>query len=82
MNKCILTIVMMIMVSTTVNSIMADNKPCSRSRLMWKAQKNQQQAQQEQMGCRQGNGYMCKKAQDDFQDARKYQMKAMRCPFP
>jgi hypothetical protein len=82
MNKFILAIAMMVIASTTVNSVMAGDKPCSKSRLMQKAQNNQRQAQQEQMWCHQGNRYMCKKAQDDFQDAQKYQMKAMRCPFP
>jgi hypothetical protein len=82
MSKFILTIVMVIMVSTTVNSIMADNKPCSKRSLLMKAQKNQQQAQQEQMWCSQGNRDMCKKAEEDRQDIRKYQLKASMCPYP
>lgn len=83
MNKFVLTILTVTIMSVTGNSIMADsNKPCSKSRLLMKANKNQQQAQQEQMLCNRGNRDVCKKAQEDFQDARKYHMKAMRCPFP
>jgi hypothetical protein len=83
MNKLIPYILTMLIVSVTGNSVMADsNKTCSKSRLMMKAQKNQQQAQQQSMFCRQGRQDMCEKAREDAKDAQKYQMKARNCPFP